>query len=406
MTIPKFRDSSHPRCPQHSCQRDALRQHTRITSYKKLNRDIPFPPTSTASIDAISPPPPPPSTPQNSATAHHILPIPAFYLHRENGVTVPLIPLDELPSWLRIGREDWYSFEWQRYTTPVNDQSTIWLGEYEVFAVWETGVYELPTSRQVGVQAGGDGAGAGTGGRGEGEEGEEVRVAYHLDGREAYRSGDNTREHNTDAMDDELPDDRGWTPGSTQRIMGGYGTAYDADYEEQVKWDGANREQVTHIVPQAPPLLPECLDSTISSRGGGYGEFSYFDIAPSLASDNYSCYHGDSAFRRPYRDPHPSRRRQLPSPDISRPTSSTSCTSANCHLLHSLESHSATETSLSSLSSSSDFPNALFYTPILPQAPLGLTQSAPGHSGLSVYYGNFQHWLESTESGSEGVHSA
>ncbi|QSS62056.1 hypothetical protein I7I51_04233 [Histoplasma capsulatum] len=131
-----------------------------------------------------------PPSPALPPPTQQISPIPAFYFYRENGVAVPLIALDELPAWLRIGREDWFRPEWQQYMSPVNDQSTIRIGEYEVFAKWGGAVYQLPMWRLVGERnnEAGDGAAAGAGWEVDASERRGGEVMFHLDRGNGYDS--------------------------------------------------------------------------------------------------------------------------------------------------------------------------------------------------------------------------
>ncbi|EFR02938.1 hypothetical protein MGYG_05938 [Nannizzia gypsea CBS 118893] len=59
-------------------------------------------------------------------------PRPQFYITRPTGTKVPLIPLDELPAGLKIGRQNWYSHLWPRRMTPVSEFRVRHAGEYEV----------------------------------------------------------------------------------------------------------------------------------------------------------------------------------------------------------------------------------------------------------------------------------
>ncbi|EEH10797.1 predicted protein [Histoplasma capsulatum G186AR] len=131
-----------------------------------------------------------PPSPALPPPTQQISPIPAFYFYRENGLAVPLIALDELPAWLRIGREDWFRPEWQQYMSPVNDQSTIRVGEYEVFAEWGGAVYQLPMWRLVGGRnyEAGDGAAAGAGWEVDASERRGGEVMFHLDRGNGYDS--------------------------------------------------------------------------------------------------------------------------------------------------------------------------------------------------------------------------
>ncbi|KAM5466328.1 hypothetical protein MauCBS54593_006065 [Microsporum audouinii] len=57
---------------------------------------------------------------------------PLFYIYREDGTKVPLIPLDELPPGLKVGRQNWYHRFWLRYMTPASLGKYPKKGEYEV----------------------------------------------------------------------------------------------------------------------------------------------------------------------------------------------------------------------------------------------------------------------------------
>ncbi|PGH31270.1 hypothetical protein GX50_05960 [[Emmonsia] crescens] len=325
-----------------------------------------------------------------SPTTQTISPIPAFYLYRTNGIAVPLIALDELPPWLRIGREDWYSPEWQQYMSPVSEQSTIRVGEYEVFAMWGEAMYQLPIWRLVGARRGGHGdeTEAGTEWEVEGE----GRVVYHSDREEGYGY----------RLNEGMRDDGSVDGGGG---VGDNGIAAGSQDGEQVTEEGVNREGVTQNVPNTPASSPARLDNN-TYDGGDYEGFSYFDLPLSRNDHNHHCPH------QPRYQQHSSPRQQatmssIPPawpPELSRSTSNNSYNSAGRNYLHSLASNTNTETSMSSFSSS-DIPHAVFHVPILPRVPLGSTQSAPSCFPWGMHHGQFTPWLVNTVGGDGSVHS-
>ncbi|KAF3492230.1 uncharacterized protein GIQ15_01747 [Arthroderma uncinatum] len=66
-----------------------------------------------------------------SASASHDL-IPNFFIYRQDGTKVPLIPLDELPPGLRIGEQNWFHRFWLGYMIPASLSRYTKRGEYEV----------------------------------------------------------------------------------------------------------------------------------------------------------------------------------------------------------------------------------------------------------------------------------
>ncbi|KAE8382844.1 hypothetical protein BDV26DRAFT_288147 [Aspergillus bertholletiae] len=59
-------------------------------------------------------------------------PFPNFYIIRHQGPLVPLIPLDELPSWLQVGYWDWNDTSLYSAMAPVSSSPIPRIGEYDV----------------------------------------------------------------------------------------------------------------------------------------------------------------------------------------------------------------------------------------------------------------------------------
>ncbi|KAF5859686.1 hypothetical protein ETB97_002527 [Aspergillus alliaceus] len=59
-------------------------------------------------------------------------PFPGYYIIRPQGSFVPLIPVDELPSWLQVGNWDWNDMSLFTAMVPVSFSSSPRIGEYDV----------------------------------------------------------------------------------------------------------------------------------------------------------------------------------------------------------------------------------------------------------------------------------
>ncbi|PWY92784.1 hypothetical protein BO70DRAFT_19239 [Aspergillus heteromorphus CBS 117.55] len=59
-------------------------------------------------------------------------PFPAFYIYRPGYTVVPLIPLDELPTWIQIGNFDWSNSELYEFMLPASFTCFDRVGEYDV----------------------------------------------------------------------------------------------------------------------------------------------------------------------------------------------------------------------------------------------------------------------------------
>jgi hypothetical protein len=59
-------------------------------------------------------------------------PFPQFFMHRQNGTVTPLVALDELPPWIKIGAENWQDPGWLQYMRPASVYQFPWNGVYEV----------------------------------------------------------------------------------------------------------------------------------------------------------------------------------------------------------------------------------------------------------------------------------
>ncbi|PYH89849.1 hypothetical protein BO71DRAFT_97517 [Aspergillus ellipticus CBS 707.79] len=59
-------------------------------------------------------------------------PFPAFYIYRPGHIIVPLIPLDELPSWIQVGDFNWKNSELYDSMLPASFHCYPRLGEYDV----------------------------------------------------------------------------------------------------------------------------------------------------------------------------------------------------------------------------------------------------------------------------------
>ncbi|KAE8350445.1 hypothetical protein BDV28DRAFT_159602 [Aspergillus coremiiformis] len=59
-------------------------------------------------------------------------PFPRFYIIRPQGTLVPLIPIDELPTWVQIGNWDWNDLSLFNTMAPVSFSSIPRIGEYDV----------------------------------------------------------------------------------------------------------------------------------------------------------------------------------------------------------------------------------------------------------------------------------
>ncbi|KAK2803223.1 hypothetical protein FQN50_007090 [Emmonsiellopsis sp. PD_5] len=166
---------------------------------------------------------------ESSESTGSISPIPAFYLYRPSGVAVPLVPLDELPSWLRIGAENWYGAEWRRYMRLASEQPVMKVGEYDVFARVGSDTFMMPRWIQV--------EDTNIGSR---------KVTYHL--QRSYEDGGETPGNLSD-------DDARWLRLFSPSIF--EADSYRNDMEDQ--------QTVS-----APPPSPECAVHPVS--------FSYFDL--------------------------------------------------------------------------------------------------------------------------------
>ncbi|KAL1958938.1 hypothetical protein VTO42DRAFT_3491 [Malbranchea cinnamomea] len=58
---------------------------------------------------------------------------PKFFIYREDGTPVPLIALDELPPWIKIGEENWSDFTWLRYMNPASLCPLPRIGMYQIY---------------------------------------------------------------------------------------------------------------------------------------------------------------------------------------------------------------------------------------------------------------------------------
>lgn len=61
--------------------------------------------------------------------------VPKFYIYRPDGTPVPLIALDELPPYMRVGWEDWHDPSWLRFMRPASMYPFPRTGMYEFYAV-------------------------------------------------------------------------------------------------------------------------------------------------------------------------------------------------------------------------------------------------------------------------------
>ncbi|OJD15399.1 hypothetical protein AJ78_04331 [Emergomyces pasteurianus Ep9510] len=357
-------------------------------SFHTITSDIDFPDSPAASNSSSS---------QLSHTNERIHPIPAFYLYRPNGVAVPLIALDELPPWLRIGREDWYSSEWQRYMSPVNEQPTIQVGEYEVFARWGGTMYQLPIWRVGGVQR--DEYGDGAGGVSEVERKGTIggKGIYHLG-----QGGEDGHMSDIDIIDNGFLDGAERSTELTGGGMSGNGNAAGGRDREHTTHNGVNPEGIAQDDLTTPSLSSTHLDNNICDDGGHDG-FSYFDFP--LSSINHDRQYPHQPQDQQYSPPgqQEAMSSTLPTSPLqhSRSLSNNSCSSADHNHLYSLTSDT-TETSVSSLSSS-DIPHVVFQLPTLPRVPLGLTKSAPPRFALNISNWQFPPWLENSAAGEGSV---
>ncbi|EEQ88459.1 hypothetical protein RJZ56_004785 [Blastomyces dermatitidis] len=357
---------------------------------------IHFPPTSIA-----------PNQPSRDLTTpvHHISPIPAFYLHRDNGVAVPLIALDELPPWLRIGREDWFNPEWQQYMNPVSDEPTIRVGEYEVFATWGGAVYHLPTWKLVAVRGARvcDGTAAGTGWELEvgGERGRDI--IHHLDRRGGYDYEVDERMIGNGCLDGKAS-----SPGcSGGGRSGGRHAARDQDGEPiPIANDEVNREGITRNVPDTPPSSP--MGGLCSGKYDGNADERFSCSSCPLSRNGH--YHHYPHYPQDQQDQPPRQQTAMSSSphtwplELSPPLSNNSCSSPGQNPLHSLPSNTETETSMSSWDSFDILPPA-FHVPVLPRTPLGLglTQSAPSCVLSGMFHGRIPPWLRNRAEGDGSV---
>ncbi|KAK2840537.1 hypothetical protein FQN49_006177 [Arthroderma sp. PD_2] len=67
---------------------------------------------------------------RSGSTSHDL--IPQFFIYRRDGTKVPLVPLDELPHGLKIGRRNWSNRFWLGYMTPASLSRYPKRGEYKV----------------------------------------------------------------------------------------------------------------------------------------------------------------------------------------------------------------------------------------------------------------------------------
>ncbi|KLJ05477.1 hypothetical protein EMPG_11056 [Blastomyces silverae] len=357
---------------------------------------IHFPPTSIS-----------PNQPSRDLTppVDHISPIPAFYLYRDNGVAVPLIALDELPPWLRIGREDWFNPEWQQYMNPVSGEPAIRVGEYEVFATWGGAVYQLPMWRLVAVRGARscDETAAGTGWEveGGGERGEDIM--HHLDRRWGFDYGVDERMIDNGYLDGKegLP----WCTAGGRSCDRHAARGQDGE-PLPIANDEVNREGITRNVPNTPPSSP--MDGLCSDThdGGADERFSCSSCPVSRNGHNHHCPH----YPQYQQDNPPYQQAAMSSSpptwplELSRPLSNNSCSSHGQNPLHSLASNTETETSVSSWDSS-NLPPPTFHVPVIPRTPLGLglTQSAPSCFLSSMRHGHIPPWLRSRADGGGSV---
>ncbi|EER44554.1 predicted protein [Histoplasma capsulatum H143] len=345
-----------------------------------------------------------PPSPALPPPTQQISPIPAFYFYRENGVAVPLIALDELPAWLRIGREDWFRPEWQQYMSPVNDQSTIRVGEYEVFAKWGGAVYQLPMWRLVGERnyEAGDGAAAGAGWEVDASERRGGEVMFHLDRGNGYDSVADAR-----VVDNGYSNGEGNSSGYTEEGRTGDRNAVWDEDGEQIADREVNREGGVQDIQNAPLFLPAGV-SNCTCDGGAEEGFSYFNL-PFSRNDHNQFYSYQPLYQQhssPHQQTSMSHTPLTWAPELCRSLSNNSYNSANQNLLHSLASNTDTETSLSSWSSF-DAPQPVFNVPIIPRAPLGLglTKSAPSYVFWGPHPADFRAWPAGTADGNSSVRS-
>ena len=60
---------------------------------------------------------------------------PKFFVYRPDGTPVPLIAIDELPSYMRLGWEDWQDPKWLRFMVPASLYPFPRTGAFEVYSV-------------------------------------------------------------------------------------------------------------------------------------------------------------------------------------------------------------------------------------------------------------------------------
>ncbi|OJD21894.1 hypothetical protein ACJ73_06765 [Blastomyces percursus] len=360
---------------------------------------IDFPPTSIA-----------PNQPSRELAppVNHVSPIPAFYLHRDNGVAVPLIALDELPPWLRIGREDWFNPEWQQYMNPVSGEPTIRVGEYEVFATWGGAVYQLPMWKLVAIRGpkGCDGIAAGGGWEVEarGERGKDIM--QHLDRKGGYDYGVDEKTINIGCLDGKAASL--WCTAGER--IGDRHIGHDQDEEPMpIVNDEVNREGSTRNVPYTPPSSPigglcyRTYDRNADERVSCAS-------CPLSRNEHNHHYPHHPLYQQDHPPPQQTAMSSSPptwSLELSRPLSNNSCSSPDHNPLHSLPSNTDTETTMSSWDFSDILPPGL-HVPVIPRASLGLglTQSAPSYVLSDMRHGRIPPWLRSSTDGAGSVCSA
>ncbi|KAK2773925.1 hypothetical protein FQN52_004449 [Onygenales sp. PD_12] len=258
---------------------------------------------------------------ESSESTASISPIPAFYIYRPNGAAVPLVPLDELPSWLRIGAENWYDAEWRRYMRLASEQPVMKVGEYDVFARVGSDTYMMPRGIQI--------EDTDTGSR---------KVTYHL--QRSYEDGGETPGNLSD-------DDARWLRLFSPSIF--EADSYRNDIEDQ--------EVVT-----APPPSPDRATHPVT--------FSYFDLP--IRTFDRSSHQGHECS--------PSPPPQTPlggNDDLSR-----TCSNGSGSRFFSSATDITTPPS-TPFSVASNFGGNYF--PILPSLPVGMAQSAPPDLEAGAY---------------------